>query len=156
MRSILSLTWITFVTKRKGITCIRYLFKVTAIRKKQNRPKEWVDFQRRFLFSFSEGSRQVSLHVLELYNQVSGRSHLFCVASLFKRMFTTFWGTFVPERVPSSSPFAWYHQPERVQPHSFCTGATISFRFEISQQHRVTKNNHSFLYEINLSVDCNE
>ena len=44
-----------------------------------------------FFFSFPGRSRQVSLCVLELYNHVRGRSHLFCVAYILKRVFTVFW-----------------------------------------------------------------
>ena len=112
-----------------------------------------MDFKRGFLFSFLEGSRGVSLHLLELYNQVRGKNQLLCLASILKRVFTIFRATFVRKRVPSGSTFCMIPPEngttERVH-LGFCTGARISFRFEISQQHRVTKNNHSFRYEIRL------
>ena len=108
----LSWAWTTFVTKRNGIICLRYLFKIKASRRKENRPKEGVTFKRRLLFLFSEGSRKASLHVLELYNQVRERSCLFCIAcSILKRVFTTFRTNFRPGgRIPSCSPFAYCHQ----------------------------------------------
>ena len=75
------------------------------MRKKQNKPKEGVDFRRRLLFSFPEGRRQVSLRVLELYDQVGGRSHLLFVASILKKVCTTFRASSVSGRLPVGSPF---------------------------------------------------
>ena len=66
----------------------------------ENRPREGVNFKSIILFSFSEGSRQASLHVLELYNQVRERSYLICAAFILKWVFTTFRATFVQEASP--------------------------------------------------------
>ena len=98
LRGVLSWAWTTFVTKRNGIICLRYLFKIKASRKKENRPKEGVTFKRRLLFLFSEGSRKASLHVLELYNQVRERSFYFVLPALSWRGCLQLFGpTFVSE-----------------------------------------------------------
>ena len=62
---------------------------------KKTKPKKGVDFRRRPLLSFTEGKRQVSLRVLELYNQVCARTHLICVEGIYN-----FLGNFCPRATP--------------------------------------------------------
>ena len=82
--------------KEKGYHLHSIPFKVKSIMKIKTKPKEGVYFRQRPLLSFTEGKRQVSLRVLELYDQVCGRSYLLCVASTLKRVLITFCASFVP------------------------------------------------------------
>ena len=121
-------------------------------------PKEVGNFKRRFLFSFqTEVDKAHCMFWNFTIKYVKGV--IYFVLPLSLKGFLQLLGQL--SSWSYSLPVPLLHDSTRKcntekSSHGLFTAARLSFRFEVSQQHRVTKNNVSFLYEILPWVDRSE